>query len=208
MILQNDKTWDCVKYFYDPYSPGGAQTIIQYSDKPDEIETDGVSFVGHFYDPTTGLNYLGDSTPTALERLQIHALNAYNYYWINRTYALQELGMAIHYLTDLCEPHHASNKTALNSNHTTFETYADNNRVLYSVSFGGDYSNITYTSYFSYVTDKGISAAYNAYAYKDYALSVFQSNWDYALQNTLPYAQRVVAGFLYKFLKEVGENVP
>ena len=37
-----------------------------------------------------------------------------------------------HYVSDLNEPHHASNLTAVNSNHSAFEKYVDKNRKSYT----------------------------------------------------------------------------
>lgn len=47
--------------------------------------------------------------------------------------AISNLGKGTHYVSDLNEPHHASNITALNSNHSAFEKYVDKNRKTYTI---------------------------------------------------------------------------
>ena len=54
------------------------------------------------------------------------------------------IGRGSHYVSDLNEPHHASNLTAINSNHTAFETYVDEHRNEYKIS-GNTLSEGIYT---------------------------------------------------------------
>ena len=43
------------------------------------------------------------------------------------TYVLEELGRALHYMQDVCEPHHASNQVGVLTSHIEFEAHIDNN---------------------------------------------------------------------------------
>lgn len=87
----------------------------------------------HFYDPDTRTNWLGETSPTAVTCGSL-------YYYLSRDaygsgdmqQAGYELGLALHYLTDLTQPMHAANFTWLDSRrfgyHTDFENYARNVR--------------------------------------------------------------------------------
>ena len=102
---------------------------------PDLDETEGL-FKAHFYDPDTGKNIANETSPTAKTKTGSHYYNAYNILrqnfhmdvqsddFIN---VLESLGRALHYLQDLCEPHHASNKIAVLTNHGQFESYVEDN---------------------------------------------------------------------------------
>ncbi len=102
---------------------------------PDIDETDGL-FKAHFYDPDTGENIFSETSPTARTKTSSHYNNAYNI--LSKNFhmdvqsdefvnVLESLGRALHYLQDLCEPHHASNKIAVLSNHSQFESYVEDN---------------------------------------------------------------------------------
>ena len=85
----------------------------------------------HFYDASTGQNYMGETTPTALS-------NGVSFIQQSLTVLQQGpdelykggylLGLALHYFTDLTQPMHAANYTYLSSfpfgYHTDFELYA------------------------------------------------------------------------------------
>jgi hypothetical protein len=83
----------------------------------------------HFYDQSTGTNYEGETTPTALTNGTAYLSQSLqklrtdpNLY--NGGYAL---GLALHYFTDLTQPMHSANYTYLSSfpfgYHTDFEVY-------------------------------------------------------------------------------------
>ncbi len=106
---------------------------------PDIDETDGL-FKAHFYDPDTGLNILLQNEPTARTQTGMHYYNAWGYWRENVnmnatseefTTVIECLGRALHYLQDLCEPHHASNKPAGLTNHKSFEDYVEGNIVAF-----------------------------------------------------------------------------
>lgn len=185
-----------------------ASTILTYSDKPDVDETFMFNLY-HFYNPYTGKNYLGNTT-TARTKFVQHAKNAKAYFRKNKTYAMQELGRALHYLADLNEPHHAANLTALNSNHTQYETWVDINRTKYvSSSANGLYS---FSGTFdAYCNNLAYNYAVKAYSYKNDATATLlygspdYARWDSSASGVMTNAQTSIAAFLYRYLYEIGK---
>lgn len=95
-------------------------------------DDDAGLFLGHFYDPDTGTTYDNSTAQTAKSRLVKYYSKAVTEYNSGNTaQAMNYLAFALHYAADLSMPHHAANKTALNSNHLTFETYAKNHQNNY-----------------------------------------------------------------------------
>ena len=114
-----------------------AAVICEYTDWPDVLgnETDYGTFAGHFYDPDTGKNWMGQKNPTARTRAETQyqsAVAAYKDGYTDK--AMEYLGKGTHYVSDLNEPHHASNLTAVNSNHSDFEKYVDKHRTEYTIA--------------------------------------------------------------------------
>ncbi len=168
---------------------------------PDIDETNGI-FAWHFYGPNEK-NYLG-STPTAYTKFREHYNEAVDLYPTNTLGAMEELGRALHYIQDICEPHHAMNRTAADSYHSEFEKYVENNRENYAIS------RVTTTKLnnIKNSTLKGIADTAAEYA-RDYfddadgdagGLSV----WATAGEATLKNSQTTTAGVIYKFLIDVG----
>ena len=145
---------------------------MEATDWPDKVgnETDFGTFAGHFYDPDTGKNWMGQTSPTARTRAETYYENAVIMYQagdINR--AMDYLGKGTHYVSDLNEPHHASNLTAVNSNHSAFEKYVDKNRTSYTIS-GNSFSSQIYNDAVSLsVGDLMYSAAKHAKGLVDMA---------------------------------------
>lgn len=106
---------------------------------------------------------MGQTSPTARTRAETYYENAVIMYQagdINR--AMDYLGKGTHYVSDLNEPHHASNLTAVNSNHSAFEKYVDKNRTSYTIS-GNSFSSQIYNDAVSLsVGDLMYSAAKHA----------------------------------------------
>ena len=124
-ILANDKPNAAA--ILSPYSG----ILLAYSDWPDTFENDGGLYTSHFYNPYTGKTFLGSTT--ALNRFTTHANNAKKYYAKNRTLAMQELGKALHFLSDINEPHHAALLIAGLTNHSTYEAWVDANLSSFAV---------------------------------------------------------------------------
>ncbi len=83
----------------------------------------------HFYDPDTRTNWLGQTAPTALTEGSRYFRESQRAYQDgNMEQAGYTLGLAVHYLSDLTQPMHASNFTWIDSQapgfHTDFERYA------------------------------------------------------------------------------------
>lgn len=106
-------------------------TLAAGSGLPDMDETEW-GFAAHFYDPDSGKNFLKQSSPTAKTKTNAHYNEAYEILsedfhmdLLSEDFAsvMEELGRALHYIQDLCVPHHASNKIAVLTNHTDFEEY-------------------------------------------------------------------------------------
>lgn len=84
----------------------------------------------HFYDPATGQNYMGETTPTALTNGALFLATSVAQFRpgpFDAYTAGYNLGLALHYFTDLTQPMHAANYTYLSSfpfgYHTDFEVY-------------------------------------------------------------------------------------
>jgi phospholipase C len=200
LILENDKTNNVSKHLYES---NGTSIIMEYADKPDDTENDLLTYAGHFYCPTDGHNWQGFDYPTALSRYSEHFNNALNSFSSNKILAWQELGMAIHYLSDACETHHACNLIRGLTNHTEYETWVDDNRFNYNIDHSDKY-DINIWDYKKLID----GCAYNAMDYESYATDSSSNKtayWDVAARNTLSYAQKTIASVLYHFLAGVGE---
>lgn len=117
-----------------------ALVLAGASGLPDKDEQGIPICLGHFYNPDTQKNYLGQTNNTAKTNAQGHFTNAYNrlltdiYMPVTGedfTYVLNELGRALHYVQDASEPHHANNKSVGSSTHSQFETFTETNVQSY-----------------------------------------------------------------------------
>lgn len=86
------------------------------------------TWTSHFYDPDSGTNWAGQRTPTALsEGCKFYRKSQRAYRKEDWSKAGYNLGLAVHYLSDLTQPMHAANFTWLDSKdfgyHTDFERY-------------------------------------------------------------------------------------
>lgn len=67
----------------------------------------------HFYDPSTGTNYLGGSDPVAYGEALEHLATARARLAVGDAYkGCYELGLSLHYATDMTQPMHAANFAA------------------------------------------------------------------------------------------------
>lgn len=72
------------------------------------------TYKSHFYDPDTGLNWLNEDDPTAYTQAPYFFRMAVDQYKAgNLRAAGYNLGLSLHYLTDMTQPMHASNFTNL-----------------------------------------------------------------------------------------------
>ncbi len=87
------------------------------------------TYKSHFYDPDSGQNWVGDTSPTAVTQGVSFFNDAVAKYKAgDLAGAGYSLGLALHYFTDLTQPMHAANFTWLSSMlpgyHSAFEVYA------------------------------------------------------------------------------------
>ena len=105
-------------------------------------------------------------------------------------------------VSDLNEPHHASNLTAVNSNHSAFEKYVDKNRKSYTIA-GNSFNSSVYTTALNTSTgDLMYSAAKHAKGLAANAQN--ESTYDSAGRRSVQHAIQTVTQYMYKFGKEVG----
>ena len=135
---------------YDLIQPGAAQGQSEFHDAlceglwdADEADpyrnsvvpgdawygTISATYKSHFYDPVTGQNWLHETSPTALTEGPKFFQEAVSQYKSGNIRAAgYNLGLSLHYLTDMTQPMHAANFTFLSSDplgyHSAFETLA------------------------------------------------------------------------------------
>lgn len=198
-ILNNDKGGSL---FNDELN---ARILMEATDWPDKVgnETDFGTFAGHFYDPDTGKNWMGQKNPTARTRAETYyqsAVAAYKDGYPDK--AMEYLGKGTHYVSDLNEPHHASNLTAVNSNHSDFEKYVDKHRTEYTIAGNSFGTNVYSSAENTAVGDMLYSAAKDAKALAGLAQNkdTYSSVGNQSVQNAI----KTVSKYIYKFGKEVG----
>ena len=195
----------------DYFTPTRSQWLIEYSVMPDidERGTLNALFDCHFYGPNEK-NYWG-GTDTAYTRFKNHYNTAVIQYRSgNYLVATQELGRAIHFISDINNPHHANNADAVRyPSHTQFEDYVEEARENNIVNPAN--IPLSYLSAFSSKSLKTIANESGAFArqYFSYAnsmngLVLDRSRAVLAINPTYCNAQKVTAGVIYKFCDEVG----
>lgn len=96
------------------------------------------TFQSHFYDPATGTNYLGFSSPVAYDKALEYLANARGRLANGDVKTgCYDLGLALHYVTDLLQPMHAANFAATDRPlklHSNLEDYAADIQDRYTVS--------------------------------------------------------------------------
>lgn len=175
---------------------------------PDTQSELGVSqlFRGHFYDPDTGENWAGETSNTAKTNAKLYYNAAYGCYSLNSVDEdfIMNVGMMLHYVKDVCVPHHAANVTFVNVAHGAFEDYADDNLDSYIESLT-TISDTVYTT----GTNKNIEeivhdAAVVAKQDISYVNNIFsQSNWNTVANRTTRAAVVNSAIVLYKLSLEL-----
>jgi phospholipase C len=91
------------------------------------IYRSGATWKRHFFDADTGLNYKGEAEPTTYSETLGRLDAAHTKLASDRPGACRELGLALHFLTDLTQTMHAANFTALSRPmrlHANVETWA------------------------------------------------------------------------------------
>lgn len=199
VILNNDKG---TALFNNPIN---SALLMEGADWPDiwGNETDYMTFSGHFYDPDTGENWMGQKNPTAKTRAESYyaqAVSAYNKGDIES--AMSYLGRGVHYVSDLNQPHHASNEVAVLSKHTQFETYTDEHRKEYVIADNSLNEDIYERGIETNVGDLMYGAAKEAKGLLDLAEAeeTFAQAGEKCVQNAII----TTSQYIYKFGCEVG----
>jgi hypothetical protein len=220
--IKNDKGESVVTKLYEKVNDRGdtgASILMKYATMPDFDENDGGigvkgGFKGHFYDPGTATNYTGDKTDTANVRFSNHYNDAVkNYKEGSKEVAYQELGRALHYLQDMNEPHHAANLPGIEGTngvyltHNDYEGWAEKNFYNYSLTTAPNeiYDYALNNNPWIIGHESAVNAKKYAYFVKDFRFELDNNNKRTAAKNTLPYAQKITAGVINKFLTEVSE---
>lgn len=200
-----------------------ASTVLyELSWKTDEIENSNL-WEGHFYGPNASrtvwnVNYNGKTSPTAYTNLKLHYDSAIANYKTagKKNEAYRQLGMAVHYMSDLCNPHHAMNSKVGDSGsyHSDFESLVDSKLSTFSgigtVGTAGTYDYFKNNTLQKVADDCATNARNNfskANASKtSYGIKVYDKNTAaLAIPSTLSQSQRAVAALIYKFYKDLGK---
>lgn len=169
-------------------------------------------FAGHFYDPDTEKNWLGSDSNTAKTNASDNYDSACVEYNLNgmSELCIESIGKMLHYVQDACEPHHASNVTALEPEglHTEFENYVDEKINTYIDSFttinAEIYSNKAVMSVGELVREAAWLAKDDVLYIMDH--NADDSDWDVVATRTTRNAVLYSAVVLYKFSLEL--NIP
>lgn len=190
--------------YADFYTEDVISTLMTYSKKPDEDETDGFN-KWHFYNPNTGKNFEG-GTVTALSKFTSHYNNAVTHYNAGREDdAWESLGRALHYLGDLNTPVHTNNQSLADAgtgllSHISFEATCEDIKEDYEVTMtSGSYR------YYQNNTITIIAKASANMANDNFnALRNQTSSSETVAGNAILNAERAISGILYKFKIDVG----
>ena len=182
------------------------------SEKPDRgILAWGVGYSDHFYDPDTGKNYLGQTSPTAKTNAAAGFMDAINNEKAKKHQAaLESLGEALHFLQDACEPHHASNHTGTiptsKSAHVQFELYAEQQLQNEDIILVTEVPSSIYNYAYSHDTEDLVHAS--AKIAKSHINSVIsvndKSKWHNTAEACLNLSMQRSAALIYKFAKQTG----
>jgi len=182
-----------------------AATLLTNTDWPDVVgnETDYMTYAGHFYDPATGKNWLGQTSPTAYARAISYYNDAVSLYKSGKIdEAMEKLGRGTHYVSDINEPHHAANLTDITANHSDFEGYVDDNRTSFYIYL----NKLSSTKYTNAASSSLGTLLYNA-AVASKALSTDAQNVDKYYATGKSCVQNAITCqtlYLYKFGRAVG----
>ncbi|MDM8312918.1 hypothetical protein SAMN04487885_12242 [Clostridium cadaveris] len=202
---------------YDDIIYPYVHVILNGADAPD-IDENEFLYVHHFYHYIFKKNYAFVGA-TAKDKFIQHSQLALELFTHDKHEAFDHLGRAIHYLEDINEPHHASNLTAVNSNHVKYEKWADKNRAKFKLSNATLYSDYRDMNFSKSLNTLAERCAANAYNMKDYATAKKCTPWggysiildDYdkwglSADSTMTYAQDAISAYLYIFFKEAKAN--
>lgn len=205
-----------------------AQTFKDGSIAPDYgtvgVDRDYSLYQDHFYDLDSDDNFTNYFPYSVIKVTDTAESQARNYFgqaiakWCDGNYtdAVYDLGKAVHYMSDINEPHHAANVPAgINSPHSPFEKLAEKVKYDYKIeTLGCTTKGVDYAfgANKEYVTDFVTTLANECgrFAKDMYSSHAKMSNttedWKYAIDNCIKRTQRAIAILIYRFLKEVTEK--
>jgi len=178
----------------------------------------------HFYDPDEDTNFTSNFPYPFYTIDDTAESQVRNYFsqavakWKDGNYegASYDLGKAMHYLSDIAEPHHASNVTAgINSPHVPFESYAEKVKENYKIdtlgysTSEGEYAlSLNYQYFTDFITAQ--SQKYGKISkdlyYSHAKMSNSWEDWEYAVKKSLTNSQINGASLIYNFLNEVSTD--
>lgn len=159
----------------------------------------------HFYDPDTGKSWSQLTNKTARTQIEEFYTKAVQSFSTSRSLAFTNLGMALHFVQDVNEPHHAANITTADSNsqHENFEDYAATRIQTVADNFPSSHARY-YNFTLSHSPGELVhQAAVTAKGYAAQANDPSRTNWASVADTTLANAACYSAALLYKFAKEV-----
>ena len=222
VILENERP-AAAKWF----GQEARRTIREYMDWPDHNERAGDIFFDvvmgnwHSYLPGDGTNTLGNQNGNAKTRLAYwYGAAVSNHKAGNAQAAFQDLGKALHYLTDLLSPPHVGERSfdtvkgvkVLNPLrmfrnafiHGPYELLASALKDNYSIDTGGLYGWAAENSIEQVGHQNAMfSAEYYAILEELLVFPFAPDKIAAAVQDPLEQAQRSVAGVLYRFYRDV-----
>ncbi|SFB36985.1 hypothetical protein [Clostridium frigidicarnis] len=207
--LINDKGNKYENLIY-PY----AHKLLEGCDLPDIDETYPF-YAHHFYNPYTNKNYLLGNI-TAKTKFIEHLNNAKDLYPTDKYTSFSELGRALHYLSDINEPHHSSSSPAFITNHVVYEKWADEHRTYYTINFGTMYDlcfSESFNKFLNVAADKSASNSYrNSLAAQELKIEPFgiyplilndSDSWCKSANRTMTYCEDMITTVLFRFFEEV-----
>ncbi|MCL2494807.1 MAG: zinc dependent phospholipase C family protein [Oscillospiraceae bacterium] len=206
-ILQKDKP-----SVYNWFLTSEKAAAISYSDWPDNHEGFLMNISSwHFYHSPSGTNYFRNhyDLDNARSRFdhwyKLAVQEGRNSNWV---VAAQNLGKAIHYLSDLGTPPHTGDRSTTNflpdiplgDKHTKYETDAQAKRGFFVMSSSPYYTYYsTYSAFAIAGGNAAISYSYYANCYKTDQPSLRDPTIEWPMR----YVQQDIAGLLYKYYLNV-----
>lgn len=193
------------------YNQSLIEIIVNGAVIPDSIENDGGLFIGHFYNPVTQDSYNHSTTLNAYTRFTYHYTNAITMNMEGRPNeeTCHELGMALHYLEDVTEPHHAANvtnylNTHFSDNHMDFENWVkEQSQNKFKVHHSNAY-NFALNNSPGDILIKAARLGNCIFVKYNIDSDIPIAKWNRAANMGLTYAQQIVAAVLYKFAVDIG----
>lgn len=185
------------------YSSDVIDILVEYSKMPDVDEKDG-AYMWHFYNPNTGLNFVGGRV-SALTKFVSHYEDALLHYKEGQKKAAWEsLGRALHYLEDINTPVHTNNQNLVDAGtgllkHSEFESTCVKVQEKYTVTM----TSGSYTYYKNNSLTTIAKASANMANNNFQALTNKTSSSETIAGNAILNAERAVSGILYKFTIDV-----